>query len=173
MMLDDDARRNAFAMVSIAVIAALSLAAIAPLLAAGEEGVDSGADLMQIRKSQAICRVIGEDVLSGRPITSCFYGVKVDSSTVRHGEEITNVRILAKEQLYFGGTYTDGEYNYDGEFIGKFGKVFKYNDNADVFWKVEVGLNGSTLEYCSMRDMEYDGTARTKETCESLNIDIQ
>jgi hypothetical protein len=168
MILDNDAKYYTFAIISVAVVAALSLAAIAPLLAANE-----GADLLQIRKSQAICRIIGEDVLSGQPITSCFYGQKIDTSTIRNGEDITNVRILAKEQLYFGGTYIGDEYNYDGEFIGKFHKQFKYNDNADIFWKVEVGLNGSTLEFCSMRDMEYSDTSRTKESCQSLFIDIQ
>jgi|GEM_PF-2103722 len=152
----------------VAAIAVFSLAVIAPLLQA-----DEGAEVLQIRKSQAVCRIIGEDVLSGRPIVSCFYGIRVDNSDVRNNEEITNVRILAKEQLYFDGTFTDGEYNYDGEYIGKFSKIFKYNDNADVFWKVEVGLNGSTLEYCSMRDQEYSDTSRTKEECQTLGIDIQ
>lgn len=169
MMLDSDPKRNMFAIFTIAVIAALSLATIAPLL----EASDYGAEVLQIRKSQARCRIIGEDVLSGRYITSCFYGLRVDTSTIRHEEDITNIRILAKEQLYFGGSYNGTVYNYDGEFIGKFSKQFKYNDNADIFWKVEVGLNGSTLEFCSMRDMEYSDTSRTKETCDSLNIDIQ
>ncbi len=168
MVLDNDARYYALAIISVAVVAALSLASMAPLLGASDEG----AELLRIRKSQAVCRVIGIDVDTGEPITSCFYGVRVDSSDVKQGEEITNVKILAKEQLYFGGTYIGEEYNYDGYYIGKFSKIFKYNDNADIFWKVEIGLNGSTLEYCSMRDQEYSDTSRTKEECQSLYIDI-
>jgi hypothetical protein len=152
---------------------AVCLFLIIILLAVGCKKAGKGAEVIHIKKEQQICRIIGEDVLSGRPITSCFYGTRVDNSMLRKEEEVTNEKILAKEELYFGGTYTDGVYNEDGEYIGKFNKFFKYNDNADVFWKVEVGLNGSTLEYCSMRDMEYDDTARTKESCESLNIDIQ
>jgi len=135
--------------------------------------IQFGAEILRISKKEAICRVIGEDVNSGRRIISCFYGHRGDASRERKGEEVTNVRILAFEELYFGGTFTDGKYNKDGEYIGKFRKDFKYNDNADVFWKVEVGLNGSTLEFCSMRDMEYSDTSRTKESCQSLNIDIQ
>jgi hypothetical protein len=169
MIAEKSDKYFSMALIFIAAVAVMSLISIAPLLQATNEG----ADLLSIRKSQAICRVIGEDVLSGRDITSCFYGIRVDSSTIRNDEDITNVRILAKEQLYFGGTYNGTEYNYDGEYIGKFSKQFKYNDNADVFWKVEVGLNGSTLEFCSMRDMEYSDTSRTKEYCDSLGIDIQ
>jgi hypothetical protein len=132
-----------------------------------------GADIIMIKKEDAVCRIIGQDVSSGRDIISCFYGQRVDATKEKEGEEITNIKILAFEELYFGGTFTNGKYNYDGEFIGKFRKDFKYNDNADLFWKVEVGLNGSTLEFCTMRDMEYADTSRTKENCQSLNIDIQ
>jgi hypothetical protein len=136
--------------------------------------VAGGAEVLKIHKQDAACRVIGEDVESGRDIVSCFYGTRVDGTRYDvNGEEITNVKILASEELYFGGTFVDGNYQRDGEFIGKYRKDFFYNDNADVFWKVEVGLNGSTLEFCSMRDMEYADTSRTKEDCESLNIDIQ
>jgi hypothetical protein len=133
-----------------------------------------GAGVMRIRKSEAECRIIGQDVESGRDIVSCFYGIKVDSSRIDiSGNEITNEKTLAFEELWEGGTFVDGKYQEDGDFIGKYRKDFKYNDNADVFWKVEVGLNGSTLEYCSMRDQEYANTARTKEECNSLLIDIQ
>jgi hypothetical protein len=129
-----------------------------------------GAGVMRIRKSEAECRIIGEDVQSGRDIVSCFYGIRVDSSRI---DESANEKILAFEEIYVGGTFIDEKYQYDGDFVSKFRKDFKYNDNADVFWKVEVGLNGSTLEYCSMRDQEYANTARTKEECNSLLIDIQ
>lgn len=173
-------------MVGIAVLVAISLvanlASISSFYNLNKESslegelaslIDSGADIIMIKKEDAVCRVIGQDVSSGRDIISCFYGHKGDTSQEKNGEEITNIRILAFEELYFGGTFTDGVYNYDGESIGKFRKDFKYNDNADLFWKVEVGLNGSTLEFCTMRDQEYSGTSRTKESCQSLNIDIQ
>lgn len=135
--------------------------------------IDSGADIIMIKKEDAKCRIIGLEVESDTPIISCFYGHRGDATRMQNGEEITNLRILAFEEIYLGGTFTDGVYNYDGESIGKFRKDFKYNDNADLFWKVEVGLNGSTLEFCSMRDQEYAGTSRTKESCQSLNIDIK
>lgn len=135
--------------------------------------MDSGSDIIMIKKEDAKCRIIGLEVESDTPIVSCFYGNKVDTTRESNGEEITNIRILAFEEIYLGGTFTDGVYNYDGESIGKFRKDFKYNDNADLFWKVEVGLNGSTLEFCSMRDQEYADTSRTKESCQSLNIDIK
>lgn len=133
----------------------------------------SGADIIMIQKDEARCRVIGIDVNSGMEIISCFYGHRGDTTREQNGEEVTNIRILAFEEIYLGGTFTDGVYNYNGEYIGKFRKFFKYNDNPDVFWKVEVGLNGSTLEFCTMRDMEYSDTSRTKESCESLHIDIR
>lgn len=82
-------------------------------------------------------------------------------------------RILAFEELWEGGTWIGSHYQEDGIFIGKYGKDFKYNDNVDIFWNVEIGLNGSTLEFCSMRDQEYADTSRTKEACDSLLIDIQ
>ena len=136
--------------------------------------IDSGSDIIMIKKEDAVCRVIGLEVESDTPIVSCFYGHRGDATRIDDlGNEITNLRILAFEEIYLGGTFTDGVYNYDGELIGKFRKDFKYNDNADIFWKVEVGLNGSTLEFCSMRDQEYADTSRTKESCQSLNIDIK
>lgn len=132
-----------------------------------------GADLTRIRKQEAVCREIGIDVASNEPIVSCFYGIKVDTTRIDvNGAEVTNIRILAFEEIYIGGTWVDGKYQEDGYFVGKYQKDFKYNDNADIFWKVEVGLNGSTLEFCSMRDQEYADRSRTKETCESLLIDI-
>ena len=158
-----------------------ALAESQPEATAQAQGENNGAEVLEIKQNVAICRTIGEDVTTGRPITSCFWGHRIDTSRDKaHEYEVDNIRILAKEELYFGGTYLpdeDGDgnldYQYDGEFIGRFRKIFKYNDNADVFWKIEVGLNGSTLEFCFMRDMEYSDTARTKETCKSLNIDIQ
>ncbi|OGJ21445.1 hypothetical protein A3K73_09055 [Candidatus Pacearchaeota archaeon RBG_13_36_9] len=132
-----------------------------------------GADRTVIKKQEMRCRAIGIDVASNEPITSCFYGIKVDTTRIdATGNEVTNERILAFEEIYIGGTYEDGKYQEDGYFVGKYRKDFFYNDNADVFWKVEVGLNGSTLEYCSMRDQEYADTSRTKEECQSLYIDI-
>ena len=136
--------------------------------------IAEGATVMKIKKSEAICRIIGEDVATGQDVVSCFYGIKVDATRFDSmGAEITNEKILAFEEIYEGGTFVDGLYQYDGYFVGKYRKDFLYNDNSDVFWKVEVGLNGSTLEYCSMRDQEYANTARTKEECQSLLIDIQ
>jgi len=126
---------------------------------------DNGADNIRIRKDEARCRVVLHDYSTDLPITSCFYGRRIDTTRYKDGEEITNIRILAFEEIYLGGTYTDGVYNYDGQFFGKFHKDFKYNDNADIFWKVEVGLCGGTMEYCTMRDMEYSDTSRTKESC--------
>jgi len=132
-----------------------------------------GADLTRIRKQEPVCRIIGIDVASNEPITSCFYGIRVDSTRIDElGNEVTNLKILAFEEIYIGGTWVDGKYQYDGDFVGKYRKDFFYNDNSDVFWKVEVGLNGSTLEFCSMRDQEYADTSRTKEECQSLYIDI-
>lgn len=143
------------------------------LVVSGCKDVGKGAEVLHMSKDEQRCRIIGEDVSSGQYITSCFYGLMVDNSMLRKEEEVTNVKVLAKEELYIGGTYTDGEYNRDGDYVGKFHKQFKYNDNADIYWKVEVGLNGSTLEFCSMRDMEYSDTSRTKESCQTLGIDIQ
>lgn len=154
----------------VAVIAILALITVAFVsLVSGE-----GADLTRIRKQEPKCRIIGIDVASNEPITSCFYGIRIDTTrTDVNGEEVTNLRILAFEEIYIGGTYdADKKYQYDGYFVGKYRKDFFYNDNADIFWKVEVGLNGSTLEYCSMRDQEYADTSRTKEECQSLYIDI-
>jgi hypothetical protein len=126
---------------------------------------DNGADIIRIRKNEAVCRLIGTDYSTGLDMILCFYGHRVDTSTIKHDEDVTNVRILAFEELYLGGSWTDGSYNYDGQFFGKFRKDFKYNDNANIFWKVEVGLCGSTLSYCTMRDMEYSDTSRVKESC--------
>jgi hypothetical protein len=173
-------------LVVIAVLVAISLianiASIATFYNLNKESslegelatlMDSGSDIIMIKKEDAVCRVIGLEVESDIPIVSCFYGHRGDATRLSNGEEITNLRILAFEEIYLGGTFTEGVYNYDGELIGKFRKDFKYNDNADIFWKVEVGLNGSTLEFCSMRDQEYADTSRTKESCQSLNIDIK
>lgn len=132
-----------------------------------------GAERTVIKKQESVCRVIGTDTASNKPITSCFYGIKVDTTRIDViGNEVTNIKILAFEEIYIGGTYVDGKYQEDGYFVGKYRKDFLYNDNANVFWKVEVGLNGSTLEFCSMRDQEYADTSRTKEECQSLYIDI-
>ena len=144
------------------------------------QGQSSGAEVLEIKQHNARCRVIGIDVDTNEPVTSCFWGHRIENTKIIDGDEITNERVLAKEEIYLGGTYGPEvdiygylKYNYDGYFVGRYKKNFKYNDNADVFWKVEVGLNRSTLEYCTMRDQEYSDTSRTKEICQSLYIDIQ
>jgi hypothetical protein len=160
-------------MVNKKLTAILLIEAVVLILALTYLTSAEGAEHTTIKKQEAVCRIIGIDVASNEPITSCFYGIRVDSTRIDElGNEVTNLRILAFEEIYIGGTYVDGKYQEDGYFVGKYRKDFLYNDNADVFWKVEVGLNGSTLEFCSMRDQEYAGTSRTKEECQSLYIDI-
>lgn len=133
---------------------------------------DNGADNIRIAKHEARCRIIGHDYYTGLPVTFCSYGRRIENTKIKDGEEISNIRILSFEEIYIGGTWTDGVYNYDGDFLGKFRKDFKYNDNADIFWKVEVGLCGSHLEFCTMRDMEYSDKSRTHEQCYGLGIAI-
>ncbi|OGJ21449.1 hypothetical protein A3K73_09075 [Candidatus Pacearchaeota archaeon RBG_13_36_9] len=139
----------------------------------GLASMGPGALIDRIFKQDERCRVIGIDIATNELVVSCFYGTRVENTKIKQEEEVTNIRILAKEEIYLGGTFTGEEYNRDGYYVGKYNKDFKYNDNADIFWKVEVGLNGSTLEYCSMRDQEYADTSRTKEECQSLYIDIR
>lgn len=161
-------------MINKKLIAIILIEAVVLILALTFLTAAEGAERTVIKKQEAKCRIIGIDVASNEPITSCFYGIRVDTTRIDViGNEVTNLRILAFEEIYIGGTYIDGKYQEDGIFVGKYRKDFFYNDNADVFWKVEVGLNGSTLEFCSMRDQEYADTSRTKEECQSLLIDIK
>ena len=145
------------------------------------QGENNGAIVAEIKHNDPVCRIIGIDCDTDEPVISCFYGHRVENTKIKNGDEVTNEHILAFEEIYIGGTlipYPEGPshtgvYLYDGYFVGKYRKDFKYNDNSDVFWKVEIGLNGSTLEYCTMRDQEYSDKTRTKESCESLYIDIK
>ena len=129
----DDFGQEEFDQIIEGLLESYELCALAesqPEEIAQAQGENSGAEVLEIKHNVAICRIIGEDVATGRLITSCFWGHRIDASRDKaHEYDVDNVRILAKEELYFGGTYLPDEngdgypdYQYDGEFIGRFRK---------------------------------------------------
>jgi len=121
-------------MINKKLTAILLIEAIFLILALTYITAAEGAEHTTIKKQEAVCRIIGLNVATNKPIISCFYGIRVDATRIDEaGNEVTNLRILAFEEIYEGGTWVDGKYQEDGYFVGKYRKDFFYNDNADVF----------------------------------------
>ena len=124
-----------------------------------------------IKNNGPISRIIGIDVDTNLEVVSCFYGQEIGY----YHESSYGVEVRGYEEIYIGGTWTDYFYNFDGLFVGKYQKVYKENDNADILWKVDVAPNDEgMLVYYSIREKENnDGTTTTKEREWLLYIEIE
>lgn len=118
------------------------------------------------KKSDASCIVPFDDYVY------CDYAVEITNIVdTPSGNLNYNYKWNGKREIYKGGDFVGNEYQYNGEFLGKYNMAQRWNinENSLILWeaKAEVQPDGIIL-YCTITAKATDKDIQfTKEVCKT------